>query len=319
MTPPPPQPSASPTFLLSFDCEGKWGFADHLSPHYQRLLNHAALADIYRRLLDCLEKHGVRASFAFVGAFTLSPGQAAEHADWFADVPVQGRSWLQRFRADWAKQNTEGWFEPGLLQSVRQRPQHEIACHGFSHLPLATTLVERAAARRELGAARALAQLHGLPMQTLVYPRNLCGYTGDLADFGFTGYRLGHQRLPGRRQRLAALLKECWPGLRAEAHAATQTPPIAIPGGRFLNWRHGPRRQVPLALTRQRWRHALDDAIQHGGVVHLYSHPHNFLDGDQQLPLLAWILARVAERVQSGALANPTLADYCRQRLARTA
>jgi len=305
----------SPTFLLSFDCEGKWGFADGLSSRHQSLLSHAALTDAYRRLLALLARHRIRASFAFVGALTLSPEQADAHPQWFSDDTPVRRAWLARFHEDRRRGISDGWLLPGLLALVREQPQHEIASHGFSHLPLAESLVDRHTARRELETAQAAAALHGLRLQTLVYPRNLCGYASELDDCGFLGYRQGRARPAGTTARLGHLLTECWPRLRAEAHAAPAHP-LAIPAGAFLNWRHGMRRHVPPALTLGRWRHALDDALARGGVVHLYSHPHNFLDGDGQWTLLEQVLAAVAIRLRAGELANPTLADYCRQRLA---
>lgn len=303
------------TFLLSFDCEGKWGFADALSDHHRRHLDHTPLVTVYQRLLDLLARYQIRASFAFVAALTLSPDQAASHPEWFVDTPPGTHPWLRLFRQDWQAGHTGGWFEPQLLEQVKAHPEHEIACHGFSHLPLAESLTDRETAHWELHTAQAVARLHGLQFHTLVYPRNLCGYPEVLPELGFIGYRQGHVAPPNTVQRLSNLATECWPWPSAQPHGSSAHP-LVIPAGGFLNWRHGPRRCIPSALTVARWEHALRDAQRHDGVVHLFSHPHNFIDGDGQFDLLEHILARVAAR--RGELDNPTLRDYCQPHPQRT-
>ena len=79
---------------------------------------------------------------------------------------------------------------------------------------------------------------------------------------------------------------------RAQQHCSPgdSGQPVRIPGGIFLNWRWGGRKVVPINVTLKRWSYIIADAIQNGGIVHLWSHPHNFIDGDQMDILLDKVL-----------------------------
>src|SRR5713226_7228419 len=50
-------------------------------------------------------------------------------------------AWLRQFDQDLRDKNYEGWFVPGLLDMVCSRGRHEIASHGFTHLPFDETVV----------------------------------------------------------------------------------------------------------------------------------------------------------------------------------
>ena len=57
------------TFILSLDCEGKWGVADHLDAQTHRSLADARLRAAYRDILAALDRYDIAATFAFVGLF----------------------------------------------------------------------------------------------------------------------------------------------------------------------------------------------------------------------------------------------------------
>ena len=60
-------------FIISLDCEGKWGMADNLKPYHHECLTDAALARAYERLVRLFGGYQVSATFAFVMAFVLTP------------------------------------------------------------------------------------------------------------------------------------------------------------------------------------------------------------------------------------------------------
>ena len=50
-------------FIVSLDCEGKWGIADR-SRDGMDFINNGKLLDVYTRILDIFEKYAFRATFA---------------------------------------------------------------------------------------------------------------------------------------------------------------------------------------------------------------------------------------------------------------
>ena len=296
----------SGVFIISFDCEGKWGVADHLDARIEESFTTTNLLQNYRDLLALLGEHDLRATFAFVGAYTLS-------AEAFLDrrveyEPLLSSAWCREFAAALQRGQLEGWFNPEAARLVARAGGHEIAGHGFSHRPLTPADATRDEVRWELDALRRLDLFHDQSW-TLVYPRNQIGYVDELGDHGIVGYRERRQPAFGRA---GALLSELNVVAAAEPHASDAAA-IPIPAGFFLNWRSGGRRMVPAAVTVRRWTSLLRDAAKHDRVVHLWSHPHNFLTGDGMLPMFREIVRVAAAMCMRGDLVNMTQIDYAKR------
>ena len=84
-----------------------------------------------------------------------------------------------------------------------------------------------------------------------------------------------------------------------------------IPAGYFLNWRSGIRKKIPIAVSTKRWQHIVDDAIKYKKVVHLWTHPHNFITGSEQFLLLENILKIIKKAQEQGQIEIMTQAEYC--------
>jgi glycosyltransferase involved in cell wall biosynthesis/peptidoglycan/xylan/chitin deacetylase (PgdA/CDA1 family) len=249
-------PATGPgTLLLSFDCEGKFGMADRINPELARLLSNRSNSGAYTAILRVLERHGMRATFAFVGAFTLHPDELAAWRHYLPEERVGGRPWLEAFFAAERRGDFDGWLNPEPLRLVRAAGGHEIGTHGFSHLPLAEAVASAAVFDREIGAVCALARARGEAVHTLVYPGNQLGHTARLTSHGVQGYRDAlDSTWRGPSRRAANVLREFNLAEPAQPHA-TGGPVVAIPAGHILNFRHGlARRLVPRAVTRRRWR-----------------------------------------------------------------
>ena len=287
--------------------------ADHLTAWHHAHLNRTELVAAYRTLLDLFRRYDVPASFAFVMAFLLSADEQVEMADHFADTEIEGANWLRAYRAAQASGDLGGWSRPELLDMVREggpdAGAHEIACHGFTHLPLAEELAARADAERELAACAAVARRKGLTLETFVYPRNLEGHRETLAAAGYAGFR----KRPARRCKPAILLAELDPFDRAQSPSPGEAGMVAIPSGEMLNWQSGPRRLVPRAASRRRWKSRLADAAREGRVAHIWLHPHNIIDAPGTLERLEDVLAEAARLRDSGRLVVETQAQYCRR------
>lgn len=299
-----------PTVILSLDCEGKWGMADQLEPYHHQELTSAKLAGAYRQLLDMLDRFEIPATFAFVMAFTLTAVEREQFA--ILDPWRKGSDpWLDHYWRCLDAGLDEGWHEPGILDRVRARGRHEIASHGFCHRPLGDETLGEEEAVEELAHAAGAARLKGVELKTLVFPRNDVGNLAAVRAAGYLGYRTRLARPRGRIGRLAALLEEF--AILAGPQLATDPADglVAIPSGRFFNWRFGARRLVPPAVTRRRWRGLLSRCERSGGVVHLWLHPHNLITGPGTAAVLSDVLEEVARLRDRGPLEVMTQRAYC--------
>lgn len=300
-------------FILSLDCEGKWGMADQISDYHDHHLTSERLRDAYARLLGLFARYELPVTFAFVMAFLLSPDEQREHDHLFPTCEP-GTQWLRHFRAAQDRGDLNGWSSPELLDMVRDAGGnkiggHEIGCHGFSHLPLGED-ASRTSVAAEFAAVRDIAARRGVTLETLVFPRNQVGHVDLVEQAGFVGYR---DRLAQGGGRIGALAAE-FAG-RPKPQAGAKPNPIgstAIPAGFFFNWRVGARRMVPPSVTEMRWRNMVN-AAGANDVVHLWLHPHNIITGPETFGVLERVLRNVARRRDAGVLEAVTQSTYCHQ------
>lgn len=301
------------TFILSLDCEGKWGMADGLTADHHRWITTANLRTAYTRLLDLFDELKIAATFAFVMAFLLSEREQRECDHLLQDHDIEGTSWLAAFRAAQRTGNMEGWSMPELLDTVQACDRHEIGCHGFSHLPLGERLVPEAVMRHEIAAAVTVAGMRAVRLDTFIYPRNIVGHPHVLGDAGFLAYRDELRPGGGLVKKACHLLSEfklAERPQRPKQPSRVGNGPIAIPSGHFFNWRHGVRRLVPPAVTERRWSAMLERSAREGGVVHLWLHPHNIISAPETLPMLRSVLRHVARLRDAGRIVVQTQRDF---------
>ena len=293
------------TFILSWDCEGKWGVADNITPFVKAHYINEKLNPVYDRILALLERYSIPATFAFVGAHTFSPDEYKKRRDLF---PMQD-PWFRFFHEDARHERFDGWLNPLAFEKVLKHPQHEIASHGFSHRPLCESLATKEQAAFEFASIRKLSAFRDA--LTFIYPRNLVGHVNELSQHGFVGYRAGTQKVRSPWQRMAALVEEWLPWRAAEAPSFSSAP-TEIPSGHIINWRFGLRASVPEKLTVYKVQSALNDAEKRDGVVHLWSHPHNFVTGKDMFSLFERILEAVSESRKRHGLQLMTQLSYVR-------
>ena len=293
-------------FILSLDCEGKWGVADHLGPFERETLSDARLRTAYGDLLRLLDRFRIPATFAFVGLFGESRAalhallpeleQLAEQADYLATALAGVRDG-----------DGDGWHGDWAVAAAADAG-HEIALHGVTHVPW--TSVPRAFAAAELALVPKLSSAVR-EAKTFIYPRNRVAYPDLLASHGIAGYRLAKPKQP----RALALLDEV--NLLAPPDPDPEPvvgEPVRIPAGHFVNWQHGARRIVPRRLSLMRVEAMLDRAQASGGVVHLWLHPENLASAPKTFDLLAAIVAAVARRRDAGRCEVLTQIAYVRSR-----
>lgn len=303
--------ASPPMFVMSLDCEGKWGMADGLQPYHHKLLTSERLAGAYRQLLDLLERHRVGATFAFVMAFVLGEAERRQFP-LLDEASNPNDPWLRHYWDSLSAGRSDGWHLPEALDMVRAAGGHEIASHSFCHRPLGDRSLDPAGAAAELALASQAARLKQVELKTLVFPRNEVGNLPAVRAAGYRGYR---QRLERRGGRIAALLEEFNTSRGPQPAKPATDGLVPIPPGHFFNWRFGLRRLVPPAVTVQRWRGQLERCARDGGVVHLWLHPHNLITGPGTAAVLDRVLGEVARLRDRGQIEVLTQHEYC-QRLA---
>jgi hypothetical protein len=304
-------PGAS--FVLSLDCEGRWGVANFGKDSGH--ITNERLIDAYARLIGALGKVRIPATFAFVAALVLSRDEARAHPEWFAPMKIRTSDWYTLFQQDLRRGSVEGWLCPELLDIVRRDPRHEIASHGFSHCTLADDDISDSDFDREMRQLRAVEMLKALAARTFVFPCNRVGHLDRLAAASFEAYRPARaaETRFGQHWRIIRLAEEfnLWERPPPDSGGGRPAP---LPPGRYINGRAGLRRFVPISVTLRKIAFMLDAAIENGGAVHLYSHPHEFIACHHQFELFEAILELVAVRVRAGTLVAETQLDYLRRR-----
>lgn len=292
-------------FILSLDCEGKWGVADHLTRFEHACLSNERLRDAYRDLLDLLDEFTVPATFAFVGLFAESEQSFRRLMPVIKDLAARAPDYLQPALADIDQGSGQGWHGNQLVEAVsNSKTSHEIGLHGVTHVPW--TSRERNFFISELNLLRELSpSMAGA--RTFVFPRNQVAHVDLLPSAQIEGYRTARPH----KSRALSLLSEFNLWNQAERDPPTVSKPVQIPAGFFVNWRQGARRLVPKHVSTARVR-ALLARAEAGRVVHLWLHPENIASAPETLTLLRSMLEVVARSRDAGRCLPMTQLDYVR-------
>ena len=298
-------------FILSFDCEGKWGMADDPAMASNNPIGDDSLIKAYTRIFEVLEKYEIPATFALVGLFAGQYEEYVESRDQLLESKPH-EEWLKIPEQSFAAGLLDGWFYPGLVENIRSKGLHEIASHSYSHLPLHNVEVTKGSFSTELKFVKQWQERNSVELSTFIFPRNQIQYQEALKDYDYLGFRQCDVQNAAYANRLKILQDECNIRRKSDVHSANAEP-IAIPPGTFLNWRHGPRRVIPEQLTLKRWSNVLRHAVNTGGVAHLWLHPHNLITAKGQDQLLESAVSMVAKMHKNGQLNPVTQKQYCEQ------
>ncbi len=296
-------------FILSLDCEGKWGVADHLTPGDHAALSDERLRAAYAGIVAALDRYDIAATFAFVGTFSLPADRLARLKPALGDLARDLPGYLEPALADMETGTRQGWTGDWAVEAAATaRAGHEIGLHGATHIPWTWPGMTPDLARRELS----LIYDERAPIlkrtTTFIFPRNRGDHPELLDDFGIAGLRQTRE-FPNR---LASLASEFNLFEKPEAVPAPAAP-LPIPAGYFVNWLSGPRKLVPTAVSRLRARNLLERAAETGETVHYWTHPENIASAPATLGLLEGILAEVARLRDAGRCEVLTQDQWCRR------
>lgn len=270
------------TLILSFDCEGKWGIAD--SP-MSRLgfITHETLRKAYRTILDLHKKYHVQSTFAFVAALCMRSSDLKDWLNTTRTLEHQGKNWLALAINQISAGITEGWCDEALSRMIRDEGDHELCSHGGTHLPYSEGSTPIEAVLSDISLTQQVFSQLSIPMENLIFPRNIIGFQELLANAGYLGYRNidSWETKSGKSGKLSRYAAEFFPFDRPSlptGHANKDSSGLSvIPAAKFLNAALGARKLVPKSMTNFRIESLLKFAIHNNRVVHFYSHPHNFI------------------------------------------
>lgn len=294
-------------FLLTFDVELLWGLFFDAGWRRRALARYGGIRDVFDGILDVLARHGIRATFAFVGHLFLDSCERTEGRT----HPEMPRPAVSPLPGDWYAfdpgtdlATDPMWYGADLVEMVRAAtPGHEIGAHGFSHAFLDR---DRGLARAEMRAARDAAAAKGLDLRSFVYPRNLVGFPDELAGAGFTHYREAW-RAPPRLLSFAGHLLGRAPSVGRPRRVGGA---VEVPKGAPILPAMGLRRLVPMAARLASIRSGLDRAAARSAILHLWTHPHNFVE--RSAFMLDWLdraMALVAAARDAGRIEVLTMGE----------
>ena len=293
---------------FSFDCEGKWGMTD-ISTNWDVDLTRDSLLKAYEFILETLRENDISATFAFVGAFT-------ESREIFIDEVLPGLSsknysnWLNHSKHRILDKTEEGWFMPELLNLVKEYNVHEIATHGYTHIPF--SMLDLKDVRTELKLIRKWADKNKIECSTLIYPRNIIGHHNLLKEYQIFGYRdlpdtISNNRIP---KIIKTLIEETW--ILKKSQQLDELDTCKIPGGVFINWRYGFRKFVPSLVSFLKYKSMINDAKIKNQVAHFWVHPHNFITSPSTKTLFRKLCEEVSIQRKESTLLIKKQNDYLR-------
>ena len=258
--------------VISVDAELGWGFHDLADPPMERL---EAGRSGWTRLLDILDKHSVPATWGVVGHLMLDDCDGTH-----ANLPSLD-GWFDTERGRW-RERPDFRFGPELVRGiVEAEPNHEVACHTFSHVLFGDDRVTEDIARGELRAAVDAGTRFGIEYSTLIFPRNSVGHRDLLGEFGFMCYRSRRARPSNALSRVGEkLLSTIAPDrIPLVTPSVDEHGLVDIPPSLYLFGFEGTPRTVAEAvgvdpIVRQAVR-GIDRASREDGIFHVWLHPND--------------------------------------------
>jgi hypothetical protein len=311
--------------VISLDFELHWGVRDHVErddPLYGRL-PHARQAVV--DMLEVFVTRDIRATWATVGfLFASTRDEVAAHMP--RERPTYPRAELDPYAETIGidEEHDPEHLAASLVELIRSSAGQEVASHTFSHYYCLEPGQNETMFRADLAAAQTMALRRGIELTSLVLPRNQWNpdYSAAVLDQGFNCIR-GPQRSWGHRSRQDTQQNILHRGARmADSYIGVSPPPTTawenvllpsglcnVPASAFLRPYDPDRKRLePLRLARL--RSGLRNAARHGGIFHLWWHPHNFSQhGAENFAVLEQILDEFDQLAATDGMESLTMAD----------
>jgi len=281
---------------FSFDCEAKWGMAD-LNLHWTKELTNNNLVEVYEYILEVLKKYNIPSTFAFVGAMT----ETKENFIATTEPLMKGknhRKWLNPIMNQISKDD-EGWFFPSIIDLCKKYNLHEIASHGYTHIPF--SCLSEYEIDQELELIKKWSLKNHINCKTLIYPRNDINYIQKLKSYNIELYRTPPKLFDIKYfpKYVNTFFEEFNIFKKSEEF---NDKGFALPGGVFINWKYGPRKIIPKMISNIRYKNILNDAVKKNRVAHFWTHPHNFITAPESKKIFEKLCQEIKEKVESNEL-----------------
>tara|TARA_B100000900_G_C20570196_1_gene712926 strand:- start:528 stop:1433 length:906 start_codon:yes stop_codon:yes gene_type:complete len=284
---------------LSFDCEAKWGMADDNS-NWLNLINNDSVISSYLWILNLLNEYNLPATFAFVGGMTDSRNEFLSNIENHIDCPVYSKWFLPIMNK---LENEEGWFFPKMLGVFEKYPKHEIASHGYTHIPF--NRFNSSEIFYELDLIQNWAKRKKKKIETFIYPRNIVAYEELLSKYKIHLFRGGVVKKNIHLNKILTIFNEF--NLFQKSHTINPRA-RSLPSGVFLNWQYGYRKLIPIGLSITKYNNMINHAIKTNKSVHFWFHPHNLISAPKTKILFSNLCKIIRDKVSDG------LVDVFRQK-----
>jgi peptidoglycan/xylan/chitin deacetylase (PgdA/CDA1 family) len=275
-------------FVISLAFELLWGVRDH-SDKQAYGQNVLGARDAVRRMLELFAERGIRATWATVGFLfceTKDELMAALPAERpaYVNPRLSNYTYLDEVGKD--DRSDPNYFAASLVDAICKTPGQELGTHTMSHYYCLEDGQTLAAFEADLAAAKALADLRGVSLKSIVFPRNqftaahleICArqgvshFRGNPGAWAYRAAKGSEQTLAKRALRLI----DAYSGvLGAQTFVPRRDGLVDVPASRFLRPCAGKLAAFhPLHLGAI--KRGMTEAGKAGRGYHLWWHPHNF-------------------------------------------
>jgi peptidoglycan/xylan/chitin deacetylase (PgdA/CDA1 family) len=311
-------------FVISLDFELHWGVRDHTGVDDYRD-NLLGVRQVVPALLARFRQREIHATWGTVGIlFARTREEALEHAP--RRRPGYKKRELDPYvdleNAGVDEQQDPFHFAGSLVEQVAATPHQELATHTYSHYYCLETGPMMADFEDDLRAAKSIGCRYGDVTKSIVFPRNqfdeahleaarragTVAFRGNPLTWFWRPHAYDQETVRERAFRFADAYFRTGPvrQVRPRRHPSGL---VDVPATRFLRpW--SPSFAPLETLKLRRIRAELTSAARHGGLCHLWWHPHNFgRYPTQNLAMLDQILDIVDELRAREGLQSLTMAE----------
>jgi Polysaccharide deacetylase len=290
-------------FVISLDFELLWGVRDQrtIADYGANILG---VRQAVPALLDLFAERNIACTWATVGLLFFATNRAMlaglpARKPRYTNARISSYHYLDEVGAD--EEHDPYYFGLSLIRRILDYPAQEIGTHTFSHFYCLEEGGDVEAFRADLEAARAAAELVGIKLASIVFPRNQIhrAHLSVCRELGLRAFR-GNERVwfhRGRREceqtrlvRASRLADSYLPIAGPHDHEpALVNGMVDIRASRFL--RPVGRSAVLERMRLRRITSAMETAARRRKLFHLWWHPHNFgVDLQKNLAFLRAIL-----------------------------
>ena len=298
--------------VISLDFELRWGMHDVYGLNFDAYrANLEQVRNVVPRLLRLFGDHDIGATWAAVGALACT-----DWDEYFrrAPPPPNYKSTSLRVKPEYADLDPRGelHFAPDLVKQIVVAPRQELGTHTFSHLYLREEGITAEDVAADLEAASRLFQeQYGIEPVSLVFPRNQPAFLDVVraasikmwrGNPGPWYYETEDTRHNGPLPRALKLLDALNPMRRLAAPLEADMTRASL----FLRLNLPP----PLWAAHIRRIKGELDALDQGGIFHIWFHPHNLgQEMNLRLARVEQVLELIAERRKRGRLLSLAMGE----------